>query len=414
MHKMLDFEPVLVYNYFVGKCYDKCCKFCFYVLFGAYIDDFTLFYIRYELKSIGGVGLKKFIESAKNTFFYAGLSKEEYGQISDEINKNNRQSLMIFSGITCAFLLFMVCLSFLYSGAQPNRWLYVTALIGTAIVFLTGKFAAKNNPLLLRTGLYAFVGIIFLFGILLGILKNPNGHTVTFIALLLTVPLLFTDRPIKVIVCLIVSAVVFIFIAMRYKTGEALATDVINVLIFCANSIIVSTYMMKVKCQRFLYAYKLSVLSETDLLTGLHNRNSYEQNLKRYADCGDQTLYCIFIDVNGLHEMNNTKGHDAGDKMLQFIASALEEQFELNDIYRIGGDEFVVFENNGSEEDICRRIGNVISSAEKESYYISVGYEKSKGTDIDISELIKAAEKKMYEAKRNFYQQKGIDRRARA
>lgn len=358
--------------------------------------------------------MKNIVESAKNTIFYAGLSKEEYDQISGEIHKSNRQSLMIFSAITCVFLIFMVCLSFIYPGAQPNRVLYVTASVGTAIVFLIGKFVTKDNPVLLQTGLYAFVGIIFLFGILLGILKNPDGHTVTFIALLLTVPLLFTDRPIRVIICLIVSAIVFIFIAKHYKTGEALATDVINVLIFCANSIIVSTYMMKVKCQRFLYAYKISVLSETDLLTGLHNRNSYEQNLKRYADCGEQTLYCIFIDANGLHEMNNTKGHDAGDKMLQFIASALEEQFELNDIYRIGGDEFVVFENNDSEEDIRRRIENVINNVEKESYYVSVGYEKAKGANIDMSELIKASEKKMYEAKKLFYQQKGIDRRARA
>lgn len=321
---------------------------------------------------------------------------------------------MIFSGITCVFLIFMVCLSFVYSGAQPNKWLYIAASIGTATVFLIGKFVKEDNSVLLQTGLYGFVGIIFLFGILLGILKNPDGHTVTFIALLLTVPLLFTDRPIRVITCLIVSAIVFIFIAKRYKTGEALATDIINVLIFCANSIIVSTYMMKVKCQRILYAHKISVLSETDLLTGLHNRNSYEQNLKRYAEGGEQTLYCIFIDVNGLHEINNTKGHDAGDKMLQFIAVALEEQFGLNDIYRIGGDEFVVFENNDSEEDIRRRIDSVISTVEKESYFISVGYEKANGADIDISELIKASEKKMYEAKKLFYQQSGNDRRARA
>lgn len=83
--------------------------------------------------------------------------------------------------------------------------------------------------------------------------------------------------------------------------------------------------MMSLKCERFLYERKVSVLSQTDLLTGLCNRNSYEQRLKEYASAGSMAVACIYVDVNGLHEMNNTMGHAAGDRMLKFVGSILQK-----------------------------------------------------------------------------------------
>ena len=52
---------------------------------------------------------------------------------------------------------------------------------------------------------------------------------------------------------------------------------------------------------------------------------------------------CVYIDANGLHELNNERGHEAGDLMLRFVADSLMEQFPRGSLYRVGGDEFVVF-----------------------------------------------------------------------
>ena len=52
---------------------------------------------------------------------------------------------------------------------------------------------------------------------------------------------------------------------------------------------------------------------------------------------------CVYIDANGLHELNNERGHEAGDLMLRFVADSLMEQFPKGSLYRVGGDEFVVF-----------------------------------------------------------------------
>ena len=52
---------------------------------------------------------------------------------------------------------------------------------------------------------------------------------------------------------------------------------------------------------------------------------------------------CVYIDANGLHELNNERGHEAGDLMLRFVAESLMEQFPKGSLCRVGGDEFVVF-----------------------------------------------------------------------
>ena len=84
------------------------------------------------------------------------------------------------------------------------------------------------------------------------------------------------------------------------------------VTVFGTISAVICTYMMSLKFQRFLYARKVTILSKTDLLTGLFNRNSYERKLKVYSSMCNQVFACIYVDVNGLHEINNTKGHVAG------------------------------------------------------------------------------------------------------
>ena len=154
-------------------------------------------------------------------------------------------------------------------------------------------------------------------------------------------------------------------------------------------------------------------LSETDLLTGLCNRNSYQQKLETFSSMCNQVLSCVYIDVNGLHEMNNMRGHTAGDKMLQFVGKILQREFGERNSFRIGGDEFVALVTGEKEEVIQAKIDRVQVLIEEESYHVSIGYSAGNTSETDISLLISTAEKRMYEAKQLFYQQRGVDRSAR-
>lgn len=357
--------------------------------------------------------MKKIIEYMKRNLMYAGISEEEYRQISGEIQNNNRQNLMIFSVITCVFLLIMFILSFFSKDVETNRWVYMPTMFITLAVFCIAKGCQEQHSAILLADVYVFTSILFIFGIVLGTVTRPDEQTVTFIALLLTVPQLFTDRPVRMITCIFAYVMIFVITAVYVKVDYVLAADIIDACVFGTISAIISTYMMRVKCQRYLYERKVYTLSETDLLTGLRNRNSFEQNLKMYSSGCKHTLFCVFVDVNGLHEMNNTNGHEAGDKMLQFIGTVLQGQFGEKDTYRIGGDEFVVLIMDETEEVVQRKIEQVEHLAEERSYHVSVGYDSADGPETDVNELMNCAEKRMYEAKKMFYQQKGIDRRSR-
>lgn len=355
--------------------------------------------------------MKKIRAFLWSELLYSGMSQEEYELIQEDIQDENRKSLMTFSTITVAFLLIMFFLSFVSEDVEANRWVYLSVMLVSAVMFGTAYISGHRSAAVLLADMYAFVALLFFFGIVLGTVTRPDEQTVTFVALLLTVPLLFTDRPIRMAICIWIAMIAFDITAIFVKEDYVLVADIIDVTVFGMISVIVCTYMMSLKCQRFLYARKVSILSETDLLTGLCNRNSYQQRLEAYASMGDQALSCVYVDVNGLHEMNNTQGHVAGDQMLQFVGQALQKAFGERSSFRIGGDEFVAFALAEGEEAVREKIARVQLQAEEKSYHVSIGY--AAGSAKDVSSLISMAEKRMYEAKESFYQQRGEDRRVR-
>ena len=141
---------------------------------------------------------------------------------------------------------------------------------------------------------------------------------------------------------------------------------------------------------------------ERDALTGMLNRNRYERDLPELFEKFRAALTCIYIDVNGLREMNNTRGHDLGDVMLRTVAQAIENYFPDKYKYRVGGDEFVLFVPNGDEAKLTKCSQDLAADLEQYDYHVSVGIECESDVET-ISHLIKAAEQKMYDQKRAFY-----------
>jgi diguanylate cyclase len=307
----------------------------------------------------------------------------------------------------------MFFISFVSEDVEVNPWIYLSVMVVTAIMFAVAYLNKHGNYEVLLLDIYAFVILLFSFGIVLGTITRPDEQTVTFVALLLTVPLLFTDRPIRMVICIFIAIISFVIAAIFVKEDYVLVADIIDVTVFGTISAVICTYMMSLKFQRFLYARKVTILSETDLLTGLFNRNSYERKLKVYSSMCNQVFACIYVDVNGLHEINNTKGHVAGDRMLQFVGKTLQKEFGDKNSFRIGGDEFVVLVIDEKEKVIQAKIDRVQALIEEKSYHVSIGDSVGNISETDISLLISAAEKHMYEAKQLFYKQRGVDRRAR-
>ena len=184
---------------------------------------------------------------------------------------------------------------------------------------------------------------------------------------------------------------------------------------------IVSTESQREKELR--YENKLKALSERvelDQLTGLLNRYGYWGRVKRILNCGDpdRKIGILFIDMDGLRDINNSKGHKQGDKAISQISTLISKNIRERDIaVRYGGDEFVVVVeelsgNKSSAYGLAKRL--VKSINEKKSSYmttISIGVHTVKVGDIfkegitnvalhrDWEEQVAKADKMTYKAK---------------
>lgn len=151
------------------------------------------------------------------------------------------------------------------------------------------------------------------------------------------------------------------------------------------------------------YVKKLENMGKYDFLTGLLNRNSYHQALvDEYQGMSLKNLTCIYIDLNGLHNLNNQFRHEAGDRMLCNIADALIKRFGKEHTFRIGGDEFVAFCREENRETVEKQIESIQQELAAIDCHASFGIEWCDGS-VDINEAIKRAETKMYEAKNEYY-----------
>lgn len=152
---------------------------------------------------------------------------------------------------------------------------------------------------------------------------------------------------------------------------------------------------------------KLWQLAYTDMLTGLNNRQLLDKRLEEYAGYGS-IITLAFIDVNGLKVTNDKFGHMEGDSYLIDVARFLSEATEgLNiDLFRFGGDEFVMMSNSLSKQEIVDLLSLVNDrlTAFPAPYTRSISYGVVQGDGAEYQKLITAADDIMYQFKLKHYE----------
>ena len=154
----------------------------------------------------------------------------------------------------------------------------------------------------------------------------------------------------------------------------------------------------------------LTQMSFSDQLTGVLNRNAYEKNSSSLYVEG-KSVGIIVADVNGLKQANDTEGHSAGDRLIIETAHALANEFGIDRVFRIGGDEFIVILQDYSEQEMIDDIQLVTDYLTSEKVSSSMGYAFTEHFSGDMDELIQLADKRMYEAKDKHYELTGKKRR---
>lgn len=353
---------------------------------------------------------KRMAMEALRKLLYAEMSREEYKACLPDIQRSNRQRVTAYLGIACAFLTVLWILSGALEFLRPNMPAYMIALaVCMGLQAVNRTFPGKNG-LLLTWLMYAFEALLYVLGIYLGIHPSPDTPTVSFIAFLLAVPLLFVMRPIQHILNVVFFDGVFILTCFLFKSKETLPVDILDGMVFGAVSCIISTFIMLSMHENFSIRHKLLGIAETDLNVGLKNRNAYESQMHDYPMHCSSTLSCVYLDVNGLHELNNTRGHAAGDEMLKTVAAKVRDIFGEEYSYRVGGDEFVAFAMDKSAEEMRTLIHKLVQEVDEAGYSVAVGTATHSAGGIDMEVLVKSAETRMYLAKEEHYRLAGKTR----
>ena len=168
-----------------------------------------------------------------------------------------------------------------------------------------------------------------------------------------------------------------------------------------------TTYFIASEIANHQLLARLEYMSSVDLLTGVMNRNAMNKRVDDIIS-GKEVLPLrvgvVFADLNGLKKVNDTGGHTAGDSYIKKAAGLLKEAFPDSEIYRAGGDEFMVINCSLSEAELRSRTDELRKLQENaDDVSFSLGYCYNEGKT-DIRKAMSSADMEMYRDKQSYYE----------
>lgn len=161
-------------------------------------------------------------------------------------------------------------------------------------------------------------------------------------------------------------------------------------------------YFIMMTVQRKSDEQLLKKLSLFDTLTGLYNRNKYILDVNAFSK-GNKSLGVLYLDVNGLKEVNDQYGHAFGDFVLKKCAEKMKVIFDSASIYRTGGDEFIVICEINDENTLLKLTDTLKKEfLEDELCSVAIGYRWAEKPS-ELERMIEDADNFMYEDKQKYY-----------
>lgn len=176
--------------------------------------------------------------------------------------------------------------------------------------------------------------------------------------------------------------------------------------------IIAYTLLSRVRHSVSQAEQKLTHLAHVDAVTGLANRNAFNERLEfaiREAEKFAETLAILLLDLDNFKQVNDTLGHQAGDEMLRIIGQRIVKTLRRDDIVaRLGGDEFaIILRNVGAHNEatmVCNKLVDAIAQpvqVEGHDFFVtaSIGVAFYPEDGNNSAALTKNADTAMYQAK---------------
>ncbi len=145
---------------------------------------------------------------------------------------------------------------------------------------------------------------------------------------------------------------------------------------------------------------QLEKLSMEDSLSDVKNRHALNRFMEAHPII--QKSGVVYCDVLGLKKINDSLGHQAGDDLIVRAGECLKKNFDRENIYRIGGDEFLVLCQNMEKEEFLSKVATLRKDMKIADVEISFGVLWNEEVE-DIDAFVAKADELMYEEKRTYY-----------
>ena len=275
-----------------------------------------------------------------------------------------------------------------------------------------------------------FLVDVAVLGAGIGIARLLAPKTIIVFVSVLIVPVLFICDTLSTLLLFILNAVTFTVIGINSMEPETFRWTLVNLLIFSSLGLVIGFFVNKARVERYAFAESAVQLAESnsklvelqttyayyDQMTGLQNRRAYAEKIDQFMDNRPSECCVVMADINGLKEMNDTHGHEAGDELIIGAAECLKQSFPgVELIYRIGGDEFCIILTEKTEcVEKCLRQLNKTGSQWKGKLVtgISISCGAAFSWEFDaFASMLKAADQRMYECKNEYYKTLGSDKK---
>ena len=162
------------------------------------------------------------------------------------------------------------------------------------------------------------------------------------------------------------------------------------------------------KFHKLVESNTLETLAYSDLLTGLGNRNAYEEHIRKLSEkTPSLNLGCIVSDITDLKGINDNHGHGSGDMALIEISESIRYQIPANaSCYRTGGDEFIILIDNIDDHGLARLVSHIKADVSERAQVrnlpllLAMGYGIYHPSDENVPDFIRRIDTLMYTDKR--------------
>ncbi len=326
----------------------------------------------------------------------------------DDSNRYMMRKVCMY--ISMVYLLMLILALLMVPGFKITIAYYLM-LPFVAISFLINLYTRKRTDIptvwtsIICLSFYFWLHMIF---IMMDVVSFPTQQALWFPLMLVVFPTLFIDRMYKYGIEELVIVTIFCTFSYFYKAHELFLRDMYLAIAAYVLSMLSARILLDLRSHQGLAIDELTRVSSTDALTNSLNKGAFLDTIDTYYDkriTGEPCAMCV-IDVDDFKQVNDSLGHNAGDKLLEHIGKLLKENFRSTDIIgRFGGDEFIVFMPGAEDKELvemrCKRMQQELAEFNIGN---SVPFSLSIGIIVDLGDhpsnkLFRMTDDALYESK---------------